>query len=1298
MKKINKYFLAVITAFSLILSSCGDLSDDSGEKTVQREKSPFDGISCIRVLLDSASLEEARTALPDFETNSNKENSYKGFTQFYLEGSRDSGSTKVSKTWTQTVDTDSGEVTTAYAALLADTLVPLTHNTTQKEEEWKFILKGYYGGTFDEDGNLEEDSYIIFEGEKTVTTANVGEINDVSFDLKRTSKYVFDSHKNGSLAITLDCGTNSGVSTIKAKLYKVDGDTATQVAPETAGEYTSLEYSSSSHPKYEVNNLPEGQYYADFELYGKDSANREIFICSTREYAYVIYNLASKSTLNIDPNGTFTISYEYNDGTSDVDFASLFASGYNAPSHYTRLSSETTLPVTGDFDSENDFIKNHIFLGWYESSDTSFANRITKIEQKSRVGNLDLKARFVHKNEVPTVLGVKFTYDDGVTADETEHPLSGLLKVGHKITATPYYNDGSSDKDFLGTIANWKWYYGDGESWTEIPATDVKIDTDASNTDSTPASSSIWLKPAYADKKITVKVVQKNTIEETSEGSGIFNVAENIVGGQVATGKTKETVAGTVAKGTLYVNSTAFKLYYNSGTAVETGSAINSTNISLTDVVKTNVYDDNNRTKSEWNLSGLQIIPTLTFAEGAATTAPDETTGSAYYDVVLKASGYNDLSLTGTNGAFINVKFKTPTSAILSEVLWGTANHGEVAENQILDCINKGNVAFMSNKYTSYHDTNIYYNSKLTPNASNVAATMAAFDSNCQYSSTDLKLGIKNNSVSAVDAKGNNVGYIADSDSYTPSLAGYVGTREKIASISIISDKQVGKGISLKICDASGNQITQYTDINWTLKFGSTEYPSTGATSTSHIINQADYIAGSEQVSATAVRNYPVLGNVTVTLAATSITKGVMTTPSFRYAGPAKKSGDDVTIAELSPISPSSFTSNTDANSGAQIVCSTSDGTVIAGEGDSTGSVTVTVSAKGYDSKTVTVTGIPIKPNPPAVGGDSGMTYTDSQGNTVSLKTNSLKEGEQLNTVSIGHVAFNATLAPTHAYEFTRTYFESLKNCYESMTMDQLNAVYITKTAEDGDTRTQTLIDNIQQEFDRCLETGWHSIPVDTNGDGCFEKPLVSEYYTTSIGQSQFISLRSKMKGLVDGLYENIVYYDTGTNTWHDADYNNKYTAIEFSSDGTTCTVKDSEGGVYTVNITQHASEVVNVPYDSLTNDGIRGIKNAIVTVEKADLRLSGTRNGGTVTFKLADGLTKNFTITRWKVDGMSVTNFMAAEGKSTGVVEQIGNANSAYLKFTLSVLKDGTYQITAYGTDEYGIEHIGGASIVVSN
>ena len=496
--------------------------------------------------------------------------------------------------------------------------------------------------------------------------------------------------------------------------------------------------------------------------------------------------------------------------------------------------------------------------------------------------------------------------------------------------------------------------------------------------------------------------------------------------------------------------------------------------------------------------------------------------------------------------------------------------------------------------------------------------------------------------------------------------------------------------------DSSDKPITQYTDIGWIVEFlGAEVYRSTGATSESHIVTQADW-GENGKGRVTAYRDYPYIGRKTIELGGSfDLQAGEMTQPRFSYAGPAKKSGDTVTMAELSPISPSSFTSNTDANSGAQIVCSTSVGTVNAEEGAATGSVKVTVTATGYDSKTVTVTGIPIKPNPPAVGGETSFT-DPTTGQTVILKMNSLKEGDALKTVSIGHVAFNETLSPTYAYEFTRTYFESLKDYYENMTMEQLTDVYINRHSDNG--TTQGLIDSINQAFANYHETGWHSIIVDSSGDGCFEKPQQGSDGTED-GTGAYISLRSKMTGYLDGELGTRVYYDTGTNTWHRSSFTELYTATEFSTDGTTCTVKDSEGGEHTVNIQQHASEVVNVPYDSLTNDGIRGIKNAIVTVEKADLRLSGTRNGRNVTFKLADGLTKKFTITRWKVDGMSVANFKTAEGISTGVVEVLGSSGTeAKLEFTLSYLKDGTYQITAYGTDEYGIEHIGGASIVVSN
>lgn len=1285
MKKMNKYFLLMVTAFSLSFFACNNALVEPSE-----EKVSDDGFRCIKVCLGSTSAVQARTALPDFKSknggpaDSDKANLYKGFTQFKLDGTRKDDNTKISKTWNQSVDQEGTVTKTAYEALVADSIVPLAYYTGSLEtgEEWTFVLTGYYGGTFDENGNINSDSFIEFSGEQEVRPKGNGTANTVSFELSRKSKYVYDDNKKGSLSITLDCGTSSLVSTIRAQLFKPDG---TQVSPATPGEYTSLVYNPSNHPKYEVENLPEGQYYAKFEFYDKDSDERDIYITSAKEYAYVIYNLTSTSELKVDPNGTFNISY-LNDNSSGFNH---FASSYKAPSKYSRLSDTTVLPVTSDFNSEDEYIQNHIFLGWYDENDSTFANRITQIEKGSRVGNLTLKARFIHKNEVPTVLGVKFTYDDGVTAtaDDGAHPLSGLLKVGHKITATPYYNDGSSDKDFPGTIVKWEWYCDD----TLIAATTT---TDTSAEDTTAATSSIWLKPDYAEKKITVKVVQKYTITETAADSGIYNISENITGEQVADGKTKSTEAGMVAKGTLHVKDN-FELKYNKSTAVECGSALSNDvlNQDVDTIVKTNICDDNNQSSDSWTLSSLGITPTLAFAEGVALVAPNEETGAKHYDAVLKAAGYNDLALSGINGAFINVKYKKPTSAILPVVLWGTENSGSVDSDKIRDCINKGNVAFMRSSYTSYYSRAIYYNEKATPTVSDDAATMAAFDSTCQISSSGLKLGIKNNSVYNPDAKGFNIGYIADSDPYTPTaeeLSGYIGTREKIASISIISDKQVGKGISLKICDAGGNQITQYEDINWTLKFGEKNYTSTEKTSASRTINQADYVAGSGQVSATAVRNYPVLGNVTVTLAATSITKGSMNTPSFSYAGPAKKSGDSVTMSELNP---STFTSNTDANSGAQIVCSTSVGTVNAGEGDSTGSVEVTVSANGYDSKTVTVTGIPIKPNPPAVGENQEVTVTDpvtGKQTTVTLKKNSLKEGDDLKTVSIGHVAFNATMLYPWEYEYTRTNFESIKTYYENMTMAQLTDVYINRHSDD--ITTQSLIESINQAFAAYHETGWHSIVADAQGDGCFEKPLPGS------DDKAYISLRSKMTGLLDGELGTVVYYDTGTNTWHTPSFTDLYTATEFSNDGTKCTVKDSEGREHTVNIQQHASEVVNVPYDSLTNDGIRGIKNAVVSVENADLKLSGTKSSGTVTFKLAENLTKNFTINRWKIDGMSLATFKAAEGISTGVVEQLGKADSAYLKFTLSDLKDGTYQITAYGTDEYGIEYIGGASIVVSN
>ena len=1266
MKRLNKYILLILALFSMTLSSCSFSSDSTNDKeeNVKSEeelKLISQGISYVKLELASASVtpKGSRTALPDFSAESDEEKAarYSGFIEFILQAER--GSSAIQKIWTNTVDGEGNVTKTAYQAFVEDSIFPLGYypqNTSSDEYpgtypdtiEWKFTLYAYYGGTLPEYGFPTDSVY--FESDEV--TKNIhprttldGAAKTVQFELTRKGDYKFSSEeeKKGSIGIILNYVANSGVSSVKAKLYKV-GETSEQVGTEQT-----LEDKTS----YSATELPEGNYYVDFALYGEN----ELYICTVREYACVINNLESKSTLTVDPNGTFTITYKYKDGSTskDVDF---FAESATVPAKYTRLSGDVTFPVTSAFDSENNFVKDNIFLGWYESKTS--ATRITDIPAGTRAGNITLYGKFIHKNEQPDCAGVQFKYDESTDA------TTANFKVGHKLTATPYYNDGTSDKPFLGTIASWKWYYGVGESWTEIPATDVTIDTDASNADSTPASSSIWLKPAYAGKKIKVEVVQKYKIEESAT-SGIFDATEN-TSSSVDASETESTVAN----GTLKVDPD-FELGYNyeSGKAVpivRSSTTLDNTKINKPSGYDSKIYDANHTSdKTNWTMAKFTIAPSVEFSTDTA--AP---TSTAKLAATISATGYDDLTVE--NCILVTVKYEVPSADDVKALIWKAADGTDV-----LECINSGKVVFKANKIgelpivTSISSGN-------TPSVRTTLAEVANLDNiGSQYNcSGSLNVGFKESGTSGDE------GYIAPSDKINVTLStDCIGTRILIKDIKVPDDITVGKPFTLEALDDSSKAtgvkiVTKYNDIVWTFKFGSTNISGGEGVNTTYTINQADYRAataggGSNTFSATGVRTYPQIGEQTITLTGKVILKGEMSDKTFTYAGPAKNKGDSVSMNELNP---SSLTSNTDKNSGATIECTASVSSTVSSEG----TVNVTIKADGYSDKTVTVSGIPIKPSAPEIGGGGGGS---SGSGGIALKT-----GNDLYGVSVGHVAFNSYLTDPYKYEFTRASCANLNTSYNSMKVSQLNAVYITKTgSSEFDDNTQTLISSIATEFAAYGETGWHSIPHEPSGiNGEFTSPVA-----TNTTHSLCLSLRTKMVGR----YNNEdYYYDSGRNVWHNYDYSSEYVATEFAGDGLSCQVEDG----LTISIMAHPSAMANVPYDPLENNGKRGLKNINVEINLTDLKLSSTKADGKVTLKLADNLPKTYTITQWRIDGKSISSFKTDEGISTGIVGVTGTKEAAYLEFTLADLKDGTYQVSAYGKDENGIEYTSGASIVVSN
>ena len=510
MKRKNVHFIATLAAFSLILASCSNLTE--GEKSVNPQQAQVSSEKAyISVsIADATSDTAARTVAPSFAGD------YTGFKKFILKGSKgdtlgENPDIECSFEWES-----AGE--SAYKKL-SEASIPLPLAT--EAEAWIFELTGYLSGT-------DADTATVYTGIKKQNMATGA--NSLSFDLSRASAYNHSSNSTvGGIRFELtfnDVGEKSIVKKVEAALFAPDEETP---VAETEKTFTVTEKVAT----IDYSNIPAGKYVLRMTFL----SDKNIAVGYMDEVAYVLEGVVSTlihSASTVDVNATYAISYF--DAIADDTPYIAWADDYTPPTSFSRLT-PVTLPKTGDLADTG-----RVFCGWYKSYDSNaekplterFTGLIKEIQKNGVVEDLNLHGWFIDKREAPTVLGVKFSYDGG--ADDAN------LKVAHQLTATPYYNDGTEDKPFLGTIVSWTWYVGDENGWTEI--TEGITTTDESPAgDETPAASSIRLKPEYAEKQIKIAVNQKWTVKDP-DGSGIYTATENNVA--------KETVTeGTVAKGTL---------------------------------------------------------------------------------------------------------------------------------------------------------------------------------------------------------------------------------------------------------------------------------------------------------------------------------------------------------------------------------------------------------------------------------------------------------------------------------------------------------------------------------------------------------------------------------------------------------------------------------------------------------------------------------------------------------------------------------------------------------------------------
>lgn len=766
MKKLNKYLLTLTAAFALLATSCSNIassndSDDEKNSTVTQEVlTPQGNIAYVSVSLGEISSNTAasRTAYPDFSES--VDNNYIGFSKFVLEGAL-KGQKKLMTLGTWETTTDGETTTTAYQKLTneaKDASIPVqlySIDTTDSEgfsvstsENWEFTLTAYHHGSFDSDSgelNSSDTTYTTFAQTIEATVGSEGS-NALNFNkLVRTSKYQYDTTKTGSIAITLNYVTPAdtqielfeysstgerGLGESKGDSYKktltIDGGTDSDAAIKSLedGKYT-----------YSVESIAEGHYVLKLTL-----TNHGQPVGTMTESIYVLQGLTSKSTLNVNVNGNYPITYKYvvldekDDGSTldkinvvtsidktaetvaaeyKIDNENFFSSSVtDFPRYYSRLTESVTLPT-----SFNESITNkYLFCGWYEEGNGFNAEKaefnnskmpVLGFSKNTEVAEKVYVAKFINKNEAPLLTSVEIT---------------GTRKVGNTLTATAKIDE----SDFAGTIISWKWSASSTEGSYDEFTTGVSEPVAVTNSLAT--TSSYIVRPTHYEKTLKVRAIKKYTVAKyTEEGyTDLYKVVENTVNdttfdnGDKAGSTPADDDSDKIGKGTLAVQN-GFKLSYNYDSSegsenIVIGSTLRDTGLKDSDsnvdmLTKDDAIKYIKDNIAAWTLDTLtgsdygEVTYTLTFKKNndASPTAP---VISGYVDAVLSVNGYEDLELSENNGAFIKVRYADPNANDVLKALWSTEDNE--TKKDALQGFDYGYISFKNATFThNYGSGNI---------------------------------------------------------------------------------------------------------------------------------------------------------------------------------------------------------------------------------------------------------------------------------------------------------------------------------------------------------------------------------------------------------------------------------------------------------------------------------------------------------------------------------------------------------------------------------------------------------------
>ena len=201
------------------------------------------------------------------------------------------------------------------------------------------------------------------------------------------------SNSYGSVNVSVN--VPDSVKSIKAGLYNVETGKVISDFKQEALEITG--YSAA----YQKSIVPAGTYTIKFFMYGDEEGS--VLLNTYSEIVIVASNAASNDSEEITTvNSAYTIEYDLGKGSAK--------NGKTFPSLYSILTS-VLLPSENDLD-----YPDHIFSGWYESSDFS-GSPVTEIKAGSQTGNKKYFARWAIQGNFTLEASTIATKIDSLEAD-----------------------------------------------------------------------------------------------------------------------------------------------------------------------------------------------------------------------------------------------------------------------------------------------------------------------------------------------------------------------------------------------------------------------------------------------------------------------------------------------------------------------------------------------------------------------------------------------------------------------------------------------------------------------------------------------------------------------------------------------------------------------------------------------------------------------------------------------------------------------------------------------------------------